>query len=205
MPGLRVVFPCLSAKGGLPVVGLVAPDVPVSAWVVPAAAAFLEPGVLVRSVVHYHVQHYPYAPLVSACYQTVEIIQRPKTRIDRLVIADIVAEVFVWRGIERREPDGIDPQFVQVIQPAGDAGQVAQPIPVSVSKRARVDLVNHPVAPPQEIIHIALPFSPVHHISTAPIPARCPGNGLRRAPPHRQPLSATPQDVGRNRRCQRWP
>ena len=40
--------------------------------------------------------------------QAVEGVERPHPRIDRPVVADVVAEVFQRRCEERRQPDGID-------------------------------------------------------------------------------------------------
>ena len=86
------------------------------------------------------------AAAVGFCRETIEVLERSETRIDGAVIHDIIAEVMHGRGIERRQPDGIDVQRVgrafQVIQPADDAREVADPVPVGILKRPGVDLID---------------------------------------------------------------
>ena len=48
-------------------------------------------------------------------------------RVDIGVVADVVATVVLRRRVERRQPDGIDAQPLQIIEPGGDAGQIAEP------------------------------------------------------------------------------
>ena len=64
------------------------------------------------------------------------------------VVGDVVAEVDLRRGIEGREPDGVDAQVLQVVEPLGDAVQVADAVAVRVLKAARVNLVDDGVLPP---------------------------------------------------------
>src|SRR5438270_10033767 len=71
---------------------------------------------------------------------------------DRGIVADVIAEVRHGRGIEGREPDGINAQRVrQVVHPADDPGQVADAIARAVLKAAGIDLVDHPPLPPQRL------------------------------------------------------
>ena len=49
--------------------------------------------------------------------QRVEVRERAEQRIDVAVVADVVAEVRHGRGIERREPDGVDAELGEVVQP----------------------------------------------------------------------------------------
>src|SRR5439155_14892520 len=57
-------------------------------------------------------------------------------------------EVGHRRGEDRREPERVDAEPVQVVEPAGDAAQVADAVAVAVLERARVDLVDDPALPP---------------------------------------------------------
>jgi hypothetical protein len=50
--------------------------------------------------------------------------------------------------VDRRQPDGVDAEPLEVVEAAADAGQVADAVPVRVGERARVDLVDDAVAPP---------------------------------------------------------
>ena len=70
--------------------------------------------------------------------ETVKVRQRAETRIDVAVVHDVVAEVMHGRGIDRGQPDGVNAERVgsalQVVKPADDAGEVADPVPVGIVK-----------------------------------------------------------------------
>ncbi len=80
--------------------------------------------------------------------QLLPIGQRAELVHDVLVIADVVAVVVVGRFVDRREPDDIDAQRLEVIQLLDDAAQVADAVAVAVVKAARVDLVDDAFFPP---------------------------------------------------------
>ena len=86
--------------------------------------------------------------LVGLGHQAVEVRQRAVLRIDVLVVGDVVAEIDLRRGIDGREPDRVDAEFLQVVEALGDAVQVADAVAVRVLKAARIDLVDDGVLPP---------------------------------------------------------
>jgi len=57
-------------------------------------------------------------------------------------------EVGQRRRVDGRQPDGVDPQPLEVVQPSRDACQVAHAVPITVLEAARVDLVDDGVVPP---------------------------------------------------------
>jgi hypothetical protein len=67
-------------------------------------------------------------------HQPVEVGQRAVLRIDVLVVGDVVAEVHLRRGIDGRQPDRVHAQFLQVVQPLGDAVQIADAVAVRILK-----------------------------------------------------------------------
>src|SRR5262245_33542869 len=85
--------------------------------------------------------------------EAVEFIQRAEQRIDVTVIADIVSEVGHRRRIDRRHPDRVDTEPAQIVQTLAYSLEVADPVAICVLKRARVDLVNDPMLPPNGIGH----------------------------------------------------
>src|SRR5262245_51857157 len=87
-------------------------------------------------------------------HQLTKIIQRSKQRIDVAIVADVVAEISHWRRVDRRDPDGVDAEPGQVIEPRGNAFQVADTVVVSVLKRARIDLIDNTVFPPDRFWRI---------------------------------------------------
>ena len=108
----------------------------------------LEPLVLVGGVVGHHVDDDLEVELVGARDHRVGVGERAEDRVDVAVVGDVVAGVGLRRGVEGREPDGVDAEGAQVGQARGDAGEVTDAVAVAVGPRARVDLVDHRLAPP---------------------------------------------------------
>src|SRR5690242_5333561 len=80
--------------------------------------------------------------------QAVEIRHRAELGIYRFVVADVVSEINLRRGIERCYPDGLHSQALEVVEPLRDAVEVADPIAVGILEAAGVDFVDHRVLPP---------------------------------------------------------
>src|SRR5262249_39049307 len=126
------------------------------------------------------------------------------------VVGDVVAEVGHRRWEDGRDPDGIDAQPLQVVQPLGDARQVAYAVVIGVLKPARVDLVDDAALPPLGLIHSLsvrpLRGAPAAWLTGAPPAARsCPGPQYRvracgLAPPtDTAPLGSRPRQRRRQR------
>ena len=148
-----VIFPGRAGEAGTPVVGgfLVSgrpPDIVVPVRVVPGTAAFQEPGVLVGSVVHHQIHDQAQAPPVHFVKEAVKVLHGPELLHDRLIVADVVPIVIVGRLIDRREPDHIHAQFLQIIQFFRDPVQIPDPVSIAVSEAAGVDLIDHTFLPP---------------------------------------------------------
>ena len=80
----------------------------------------------------------------------VEIGEGAEARIDPAIVGHIVAEILHRRGEEGRDPDAVDAQIGDVVEPLGDAGKIADPVTIGVAEGARVDLVDDRPAPPCE-------------------------------------------------------
>jgi hypothetical protein len=83
----------------------------------------------------------------------VEVRERPEHRLDVLVVADVVAVVVHRRRVDRRQPQHVHPEVLQVVQPRAQAGEVADAVTVAVGEAARVDLVDDGAAPPRVGLH----------------------------------------------------
>ena len=94
-----------------------------------------EPRVLVRSVVGHEIEQHLHAAAVRRREQLVEVLQRAEQRVDLAVIGDVVAEIGHRRAEDRRQPDRVDAEFHEVIEPAQDARQVADAVAVGVLER----------------------------------------------------------------------
>src|SRR5262249_54043424 len=90
--------------------------------------------------------------------QPVDIVEPTEDRIDRAVIAHVVAEVDHRRSKERRDPDPVDAEARDIVQLPGDARQIADPVAVAVAKAARIDGVEDGCLPPR-VRHDRLPAS----------------------------------------------
>jgi hypothetical protein len=47
---------------------------------------------------------------VGFANQEIEILQSSETRIDRVIIAYVIAEIDIWGRINRGKPNGVDPE-----------------------------------------------------------------------------------------------
>ena len=103
---------------------------------------------LVGSVVHDHVHDDADVALSGFGHEAVEVGGFAVLRIDVAKVGDVVAEVHLRRGIDGREPDGVDAEFLEVVEALGNAVQVADTVAVGVLKAARVNLVDDSVLPP---------------------------------------------------------
>ena len=119
---------------------------------------------LVGAVVRHPVEQQPHPACVDAVDQCVEVGIGAEDRIDAAVIGDVVAEIADRRGEDRREPQRVDTEIGEVVQPARDAGQVADAVAVRVGERPRVDLVDDRVTPPRA--------SPGAHVAAPPVEVR---------------------------------
>ena len=107
---------------------------------------------LVGGVVGHQVDDDLEPEVVGGGEQRVGVVEGAEERVDVAVVGDVVAVVVLRRGVERRDPHGVDAEVAQVGQPAGDAGQVADAGAATAragrGEAADVDLVDDGVAPP---------------------------------------------------------
>ena len=154
------------------------PPVPVALRVVPARARRHEPRVLVGGVVDDEVHDEAHAAAVEVGEQGVEVLERAEHRLDVLVVGDVVAVVVHRRRVDRRQPQHVDAEVLQVVQPRAHAGEVADAVTVAVREAARVHLVHHGAAPPRvvllgiRLLHVVLRRSSVHGGSRVATPRR---------------------------------
>ena len=155
LPGLRRQQPCgLLAERRAPVVRRravptrIGPDVPVAMLRVARAQRVLEPRVPIARVVRDEVQDDADAALARACDELVEVGQGSEHRLNVPVVGDVVSPVLVRRDRDRRQPQHVDPQPLQILELLDDAGQVADAVGVRIRERADVHLVDDGLLPP---------------------------------------------------------
>ena len=159
---LLVEFPGAAAEKAVPVVGLLprpvvaaagrAPEVVVVMWVAFVAAAG-EPLVLRGGVVDHQVHDDAHPALVGAVEHLFEYLQVAVFRVYAAVVGDVIAVVEVRRGIERREPDGVHTQALDIVEPGIYAPEVAYAVAVPVTEAARPYLIDDHVLVPVAVFH----------------------------------------------------
>ena len=126
----------------------VAPAVPVALGRVARRAALDEPRVLVGGVVRDPVEQDADVARVRVGEQRVEGREVAEERVDVAVVGDVVAEVGHRRAVDRRQPDRVDAEPLQVVEARAQALEVADAVARRVGERARIDLVDDRLLPP---------------------------------------------------------
>jgi hypothetical protein len=120
----------------------VGPDVEVAVGAVGVLPAGLEPRVLVARVVHDEVDDHADVTLVRLVEEVVEVLDRADLRKDVGEVRDVVAAVPQRAGEERRDPEAVHAQPVQVVELLDQSLEVARAVAVGVAERADEDLVE---------------------------------------------------------------
>ena len=120
----------------------VGPDVEVAVGTLGVLAAGLEPRVRVARVVHDEVDDHPDVALVALVEELVEVLHGAALGEDVGVVRDVVAPVAQRRGEERRHPQAVDTQPLQVVELLDQALEVAHAVAVGVAERADHHLVE---------------------------------------------------------------
>ena len=108
-----------------------------------------KPRMFVRSVVHHQVQEDADISFLGLCQQPVEVFQRAILRRDVAIVGNVVAKINLRRGKAGRDPNGVDPQSVQIIELGSYAVDVAHAVVVAVREAARIYLVENGMLPPR--------------------------------------------------------
>src|SRR5664279_958035 len=94
---------------------------------------------------------------MSLADQRIGILQRPEAVIDRAMVGHVVAEVDHRRPVDRRQPDGVDPERIrlatQMPEMLDDPAQIAEPVPAGIGVAERIDLIDRRRAPPLRSAH----------------------------------------------------
>ena len=113
------------------------------------AARSLKPRVLVRRVVHHQLGNDFQIAAMGFVEEFAEVVERAVLRIDIHVIRDVVAIILERRRKERLQPDRGDAQVLNVVEPLGQAAEVADAVVVAVAECAHVQLVDDRVLVPR--------------------------------------------------------
>ena len=106
---------------------------------------------LVGGVVQHQIHNDADVALARLSNEAIEIGQGAVLRIDGPVVGDVVAKVDLRRGIDRCEPDGVDSERLQIVQPRSDAVQIADAVAVRILEAARINFVDDAVLQPVRV------------------------------------------------------
>ena len=127
---------------------LVHPDVEVAVRRVAVGACGLEPRMLVGRVVHHEVGDHADAPVARRAQHLGEVAVGAELGMDAVEVADVVAVVATGGGMERHEPQARDADAGEVVEPVGQALQVAATVAVGVEEALHRQAVEDRVLPP---------------------------------------------------------
>src|SRR6266704_2625683 len=94
------------------------------------------------------IENYPNPSRMRRLQQRVEIRERSIVRMHAIVVRNVIAPVAVRRGVNRRKPDRVDAELVNVVEFRQQSGKVAVSVAVSVAKTADIHLINNGATPP---------------------------------------------------------
>ena len=109
----------------------------------------LEPGMLLGGVVDHEVGDHPHAPVARGADQLDEVAEAAEPRVDRVVVGDVVAVVAVGGRLERHQPEAVDAQPVEMVEPLDEPVEVADAVAVAVLEGLDVQAVEDRVLPPE--------------------------------------------------------
>ena len=131
-----------------PLKSAVGPDVTAGHGILLRLSAFLEPGVLLAGVTGNQVQENLDAQLVGPAEKLRHIVIGAVPGSDPAVIPDIIARV-LERGVEAGvQPQGVAAQAFHIGELLGDAGDVADAVPIGIPEALGIDLIKNRVAEP---------------------------------------------------------
>src|SRR5687768_12968065 len=79
------------------------------------------------------------------------------------MVGDVVAEVGLRAAKERRQPDRLDAELLQIIEAVEHAREVADAVAVAVGERARVQVIDGRAPPPRRAAAVVLRLCCVGH------------------------------------------
>src|SRR5690242_5475307 len=103
-------------------------------------------------MVQHHFDDDADTPLVRGVQECLEVIEGPVCGIYGTIVGNIVTIVAQRGRKKRHEPDGIDTEFLQVIEFLRQSAKVAITIAGAVIKSSNVDLIDNCVLVPKRVL-----------------------------------------------------
>ena len=122
---------------------VIRPDVGVRKFIALLFAGLLKPRMQIGGVPHDEVHHDADPLAARGVKQPLDILVRPKARINPVIVRNIISPVLKRRAVARIEPDRVAPQLRNVIQLFYNTGNIPHTVPVGIVKTGGIHLVKH--------------------------------------------------------------
>nr|WP_202797335.1 hypothetical protein [Chthoniobacter flavus] len=106
-------------------------------------------------MIDHQVDDHRHAQLVGPVHELDKVAARAVPWIDGVIVGDVVAVIPVGRLLKRRQPEGADPEGVQVIQPPHQSLKIADAIAVLVHEGIDIQGIDDGVFVPEILDHMA--------------------------------------------------
>ena len=133
------------ARVGVRVIG---PDIKVAVGAIGVSARLLEPLMAIGGVVHHQVSNNADTARMGLVEKHLEILDRAKLVENGAEVADIVTAVAQRGVVERRQPEAVDTQPLQIIELFRQPFEVAGAVVVGVKEGSDEHLIEHRAAVP---------------------------------------------------------
>src|SRR5258705_10819814 len=132
---------------------LVGPDIPFAIGRILRASRVTKPRMLVRGVIDDEIDDDANPTLAAAMGELDEIAQRAVTRIDAVIVGDVVAVIPAWRGLKWHQPDRGNAKSVQIIEPAKQPPEIAEAVGVGIHISSDGETIENTILVPKVINH----------------------------------------------------
>ena len=103
----------------------------------------------VGGVVDDQVDDHADAAALRLAHELDEVTRRAESGGDVVVVADVVAVIAQRAGLERGQPERVDAEALEVVEPAGEPLEVAAAVTVAVHERLDGEAVDDGVLVPE--------------------------------------------------------
>jgi len=85
-------------------------------------------------------------------HEAAEVLHRAEGGVDVAVVGNVVAVVAAGAGVERQQPQRVDAEVAQIIELAGQSGEIADAVVIAVGEGLDVKLIDNRVHEPEAVV-----------------------------------------------------
>ena len=110
---------------------------------------FLKPLMFVRAMVDYQIHEKIHVPLAGFCNKLFHLFHGSEPGVNVIIIRNIVPLICQRRAVNRRNPDNIHSQLLQIIQFTDNPSQISYPISIGIQETFGINLICYLIMPPR--------------------------------------------------------